>query len=107
MPRKYPRVIRKLHGDNQVAGLEHVIPLRRVARKTMKGLERNFAPASCAFDLDDGVKGDERHAEVRRVCSEAGLTPAQYRLQSVLAIEGGTTGARLALVTGAGCVVEI
>src|SRR5260221_201471 len=78
-----------------------------MAGQTVKGLDRNLAPAGSALNLHDSVERDERHAEIRRVGGDAGIAPAQHGVQSVLAAVGIATGARLALVAGAGDVVEI
>ena len=94
-------------GDDQITGLEYAFALRRIARQTVKGLDRNLAPAGSALDLHYRIEGDERHTEIRRVGGDAGLAPAEYGVQSVLAVASIATRARFALVAGAGDVVEI
>ena len=73
----------------------------------MQLVERDLAPARPALDLDDGVERDERHAEIRRVRGDAVLAPAEHGMQPVLAAARVAARAGLALVAGAGGVVEI
>src|SRR5258708_4060271 len=98
---------RQPEGDDQIARFEDAFSLGRVARKTMKRLDRNFARAGFALDLHERVERDQRHTEIRRVGGDAGLAPAEYGVQSVLAAAGIAAGVRLAFVAGAGGVVEI
>src|SRR3981189_1565409 len=107
MRREPARLARQSQGDDQVTRLEYALSLGRVARQTVKRLDRNLAPAGSALDLHDGVEGRERHAEIRRVGGDAGVAPAEHGVQSVLAAAGIATRARLAFVAGAGGVVEI
>ena len=107
MRRERARLARQPQRDDQITGLEHAFPLGRVAGQTMKGLDRDLAPAGSALDLHDGVERDQRHAEIRRVGGDAGLAPAEHGVQSVLAVAGVAARARLAFVAGAGGVVEI
>ena len=62
---------------------------------------------AAAFDLDHGVERDQRHAEIGRVGGDAVLAPAEHGVQPVLAAARVAAGAGLALVAGAGGVVEI
>ena len=80
---------------------------RRVAGETMQGFDRDLAPAGSALNLRDGIEGDQRHTEIRRVGGDAGFTPAQHRVQSVLAVTGIASRARFALVAGARDIIEI
>ena len=41
-----------------------------------------------AFDLDDGIERDQRHAEIGRMGGDAALAPAEHRVQPVLAAAG-------------------
>ena len=83
------------------------LALRRVAGQAMERLERDLAPAAAALDLDHGVERHQRHAEIGRMGGDAVLAPAEHRVQAVLAAARVAAGAGLALVAGAGGVVEI
>src|SRR6202048_3812069 len=107
MRRERARLAWQPQGNDQIAGLEYAFPLGRIAGQAMKRLERNLAPAGSALDLHDGVEGGQRHAEIRRVGGDAGVAPAEHGVQSILAVTGIATRARLALVAGAGGVVKI
>ena len=107
MRREPARLARQPQRDDQIAGLEHAFPLGRVAGQAVKRLDRDLAPAGSALDLHDRVERDQRHAEIRRMGGDAGLAPAEHGVQSVLAVAGIATRARLAFVAGAGGVVEI
>ena len=107
MRRKARRFARKTKRDDQVPRLERAFALRRVAGQAVKVLERNLAPTPSAFDLDNRVERDERHAEVRRMGRDAALAPADDRVQAVLAVERVAARARLTPVAGARHVIEI
>src|SRR6267154_5183315 len=93
--------------DDQIARFEYTFLLGRVAGQTMKRLDRDLAPAGSALDFHNRVERDQRHAEIRRMGGDAGLAPAEYGMQSILAVTGIATRARFALVAGAGGIVEI
>ncbi len=78
-----------------------------VAGQTMKLLERNLAPSASALDLDHRIERDQRHAEVRGVRGDAGVAPAEHGVRAVLAAARVAAGTGLALVAGAGRIVEI
>ena len=107
MRREAARLGRQPHRDDEIAGLERAVPLGRVAGQAVQRLERDLAPAVPALDLDDGVERDQRHAEIGRMGGDAGLAPAEHGMQPVLAVAGIAARAGLALVAGAGGVVEI
>src|SRR6266850_2401012 len=107
MRRKPARLAWQPQGDDQIARLKGAFSFGRVAGQTMKCLHRNFAPAGSALDFHNSVEGDQRHAEIRRMGGDAGLAPAEYGMQSILAVTGIATRARFALVAGAGGIVEI
>src|SRR6267154_4960913 len=88
--------------DDQSTRLEGTFPLGRVAGETVKCLHRNFAPAGSALDFHNSVEGDQRHAEIRRMGGDAGLAPAEYGMQSILAVTGIATRARLAVPVAGG-----
>ena len=73
----------------------------------MKDFERDLAPARSAFDLDHGVERDQRDAEVRRVRRDAALAPPDDGVKPVLAAAGVAARAGLALIAGAGDIVEV
>ena len=101
------RLGRQAHRDDHLAGLQHALAVGRVARQAMKRFKRDLAPARLAFDLDDGVERDQRHAEIGRMGRDAALAPAQDGVQPVVAAAGVAAGAGVAFVAGAGGVVEI
>src|SRR5712675_3281470 len=107
MRRKPARLAWQPQGDDQIARLEGAFSFGRVARETVKRLHRNFALAGLALDFHNSVEGDQRHAEIRRMGGDAGLAPAEYGMQSILAVTGIATRARFALVAGAGGIIEI
>src|SRR5260370_27404741 len=107
MRRERARLGWQPQGDNEIAGFEYAFLFRRIARQTMKRLERNLAPAASALDLHDGVECDQWHAEIRRVGGDAGLAPAEHGVQPVLAVAGIATRARFTLVAGAGGIIKI
>src|SRR5258708_20840119 len=107
MRRERARLGWQPQGDNEIARFEYAFVFRRIARQTMKRLERNLAPAASALDLHHGVERDQWHAEIRRVGGDAGFAPAEHGVQPVLAVAGIATGTGLALVAGAGGVVKI
>src|SRR5579872_3419961 len=72
--------------DDHFARCERGLLLGRVARQAIKVFQRNFALSFIAFDLDDGVKGDERHAEIGRMRCDAGLAPSEYGMQTIFAV---------------------
>jgi len=97
---------RQPHGDDQIARLEHGFALGRLAGQVVKRLQRHLASSGLAFDLDNGVERDQRHAEIRRVgAMQASLQPstACNRFSRF----GHRTRTRFALVAGAGDVIEI
>jgi len=94
-------------GDDQVARFERAFPLRRVARQKVQILQGDLAWAGPAFDLHDGVEGDERHTEVRRMRRDAVLAPAEYCGEPILAMEGVAARARFTPIAGAGGIVEV
>src|ERR1700694_1380419 len=73
----------------------------------MKHLDGDLAPTLSAFDLDNGVERDQRHAEVGRVGRDAALAPPQYRVQPVVAAAGVTARAGIAFIAGTRDVVEV
>jgi hypothetical protein len=73
----------------------------------VKRLERNLALARFAFNLEDSVERDQRHAEIRRMRRDAALAPSHDGVQPVVAAAGIAARARIALIAGAGDVVEI
>src|SRR5580693_2639892 len=73
----------------------------------MKLFERDFPPTRFAFDLDNSVERDQRDAEIRRVCRDAALAPPQYGVKPVVAATGVAARTGIALIAGAGDVVEI
>ena len=101
------RIAGKTKRNDQVARRERGFALRRVAGQAVKVFERDLAPAAFAFDLDNGVEGDERHTEVRRMRRDAALAPAEHRVQAVLALQRIAAGARFTPVAGARDVVEV
>lgn len=78
-----------------------------VLRQAMQFVECDLATAVPAFDLDDRVERDQRHAEVGRMRGDAALAPAKHGVHPVLAVPGVAAAADLALVAAAGGIVEI
>src|SRR6266436_3370734 len=107
MPREPASLAWQPQRDDQITRLEYTFPLGRIAGETVKRLDRNLALAGSALDFHNSVEGDQRHAEIRRMGGDAGLAPAEYGMQSILAVTGIATRARFALVAGAGGIVEI
>ena len=101
------RLRRQAHRDDHLAGLQHALALRRVPWQPVKLFERDLPPPRFAFDLDNSVERDQRHAEIRRMCRDAALTPPQYGVKPVLAAAGVTARTGIALIAGAGDVVEV
>ena len=101
------RLGRQAHGDDHLAGLQHALAVGRVPRQPVKHVERDLAPPAFAFDLDDGVERDQRHAEIGRVGRNAVLAPPQHRVQPVVAAAGVAARTGRALVAGAGDVIEV
>ncbi len=94
-------------GGDEFAGGEDGLALGGRAGEEVEVGERDFARAVRAFDLDDGVEGGEGDAEVGRVGGDAVLAPAEDGVEAVLAAERVAAGTGIALVAGAGGVVEI
>src|SRR6266853_6271865 len=107
MPREPASLAWQPQRDDQIARLEGTFSFGRVAGETVKRLDRNLALAGSALDFHNSVEGDQRYAEFRRMGGDAGLAPAEYGMQSILAVTGIATRARFALVAGAGGIVEI
>ena len=107
MGREMRRLRRQAHRDDHLAGLQHALVLRRVARQPVKLFERDLPSPRFAFDLDNSVERDERHAEIRRMCRDAALAPPQYGVKPVLAAAGVTARTGIALIAGTGDVVEV
>ena len=101
------RLGRQAHRDDHLAGLQHALAFRRVARQAVKLFERDFPPPRSAFDLDDGVERDQRYAEIGRVGRDAALAPPQYGVKPVVAAAGVAARTGIALIAGAGDVVEV
>src|SRR5689334_13136249 len=95
---KAARRRRQTNGDDEIAGFESGFTLGRVAGQAMQLVERDLATTVPTLDLDDGVKRDQRHAEIGRVRSDAALAPAEHGVAAVLAIAGIAAGPGLALV---------
>ena len=87
--------------------LEFALTLRRRPGQPVKVFDRDLAPPGPAFDLDDGIEGDERDAEVRRMCRNAGVAPAKHGVQTVLAVTRVAAGPRFAPVACACDVIKI
>ena len=107
MSREAGSLGRQNDGDDQFAGFEHAVALRRIAGQAMEGLERHLAPPRRALDLDPGVERDERDAEIGRVRRDAALAPAEHGVMPRIPAPRVAARAGLALVAGAGDVVEI
>ncbi len=101
------RLGRQTHRDDHLTRLQHALALRRVARQSVKHFERNFPPPGSAFDLDNGVERDQRHAEIRRVCRDAALAPPQDGVKPVVAAAGVTARTGIAFIAGTRDVVEV
>ncbi len=101
------RLCRQAHRDDHLTGLQHVLALRCVIRQAVKRFERDLPPPRSAFDLDDSVERDQRHAEIRRVCRDAALTPPQYGVKPVFAAASIAARAGIALITGSCAIVEV
>src|SRR3954447_22769717 len=97
----------KPHGEDHLARLQLGLALGLVPRETVERLERDLAAAGAALRLDHGVERRQRDTEVGRVRCDAALAPAEHGVQAVLAAKGIATAAGLALVAGAGDVIEI
>src|SRR5258708_12862408 len=98
---------RQAHRDDHLAALEHILAVRCVAGQAVEHVEENFAPACLALDFNNGIKRDQRNAEIRGVRRYAALAPAQYGVQPVVAATGVAARARTAFVAGAGDLVEL
>jgi hypothetical protein len=107
MRREARRIAGKTKRNDKVPRLKGGFSLRRVVRQAVKVFERDLAPAAFAFDLDNGIEGDKRHAEVRRMRRNAVLAPAEHCVQAVLAMQRIAACARFTPVAGAHDVVEV
>ncbi len=67
--------------DDEFAGPQHGLLVRRVAGESMQRLEGDFSEPVGTFHLHHRVQGHQRHAEVRRVGGDAGLAPAEDGVQ--------------------------
>jgi len=59
------------------------------------------------LDVDGGFEGGEGHVLVGGVRGDAVLAGAEDGEVAIETVDGGTSGARLALVAGEGCVAEV
>src|SRR5207237_10340159 len=71
------------------------------------GPQRAAARAAFALPLPRGVESHHRHGHVGRVGGHARIRVADDREVAVVALDGGTAGARLALVARLGHVLEV
>ena len=78
MRRKAARRSRQAHRDNQVAGFERGLALRRIAGQAMQFVQPDLATAVPALDLDDGIECDQGNAEIRGMRGDAALAPAEH-----------------------------
>src|SRR5262245_28609728 len=101
------RLRRQAYGYDHLTLFKHALALRRIERQAVKGLERDLACTCAAFNLNDGIERDQRHAEIRRMRGDAALAPSEDRVQPVVAAASVAAGSRIALIAGAGGVVEI
>ncbi len=86
MRRERASLARQSHRDDQITRFEHAVALGRIAGQTVKGLERNLAASAAAFDLDNRVERDQRHAEIGWMRGDAGVAPAEHGMEAVLAV---------------------
>ena len=98
---------RNQDGRDQVAGVEHRLDLRRVARHAMQRLDRQRARPLRAVDHDVGVEHDERDREVTGVRRDAVRARAEDRVEAVLTVERGAARARRAFVARRDHVAEV
>src|ERR1700684_2263101 len=73
----------------------------------MKLFEPDPPPPRFAFDLDNSVECYQRYAEIRRVCRDTALAPPQYGVKPVVAAAGVAARTGIALIAGAGDIVEV
>jgi hypothetical protein len=69
--------------------------------------ECDHTVAGRASNVDLSFQHRERHAHVRRMRRDAGVTAAEDRVHAIVAVDGGAAAARLAFVAGRRCVVEV
>ncbi len=82
------RLRRQAHGDDHLTGLKHALAVWCVAGQAVQHFKRNLPSARSAFDLDNGVERDQRHAEIRRMCRDAVFAPPEYSVKPVVAAAG-------------------
>src|SRR5262245_44565155 len=66
---------RQAYCDNEIAGLEPIVAFRRIAGQAMQVFKRKLAPTVRAFDLDDSIEREQRHAQIRWMRGDAALAP--------------------------------
>ena len=98
---------REFDGYDEFAGLEVGVELRGGAGETMEVCDGDGALASCALDVDGGVKGGERDVHVRGVGGDAGFAAggafvrlSEDGMDAVDAFYGGAPAAGGAFVAG-------
>src|SRR5580693_4423081 len=107
MRREISSLARQAQREDDLAGLQHILALRRVAWQAMKLFQRNLPSPRFAFDLDHSVEGDQRDAKIRRMCRNAAVAPSQYGVKPVLAAAGVAARTGSALIAGTRDVVEV
>src|SRR5439155_17336879 len=76
------------------------LDVRGGVRQTVEVDERHGTVAAGPAHLDGRIECDQRDRKVRRIDRNAILTRAEHGMPAVLAADGGTAGARRALVAG-------
>src|SRR5258707_14439456 len=88
----------KINRSDQLAGCEIRIPLRRVARQTMKIAERDLPFAIRSAHAHNRLERGQRDTHVARVSCDALVTLTENRVNTIVAIKSAAAGAGFAFV---------
>ena len=103
--------VRRRQGNvrHQIARLEHRLTVRGVARKQMKGLDRDRARALSlrTLHMNRRIECNERHVHVGRIGRDAVWARPEDGECAVLPVDRRASRARLALVARHGGVAEV
>lgn len=99
--------LRQFDCGDDLASVEVGVTLRRIAGQPVELRERDHAVAKRATDMNLRVQQRQRHAYVGRVRRDAGVAGAEDGVHAILAVDGGAAAARLALIAGRRCIVEV
>src|ERR1700680_4669152 len=95
------------HAGDDIAGLQHILAVRSVARHQEEVVDRNAALTPDTLNLDGRLESGQRDVHVGGVGCDAVLAGAEDRQRAVVTVDGGTSAAGFALVAGVRGVAEV